>query len=139
MSYIPGHVPNDPQLLAEFLRRELRKVSDELQDVVFYRSSAVVGSLSAGVSANWKVTGNVLLISTSNTVTITGLSVLNPGNREIVLANVGTGVLVVKSEDSASSASYRFALAATYQLSANATAVCWYDPYAFRWRGIGRT
>ena len=144
MNYVPAQPPSDPQLLAEFLRRELQRLSTVLHDdaaVVQYRTISVnAGTLSAGISANWKIAaGNVVRISSSLTVTLTGLAVLNPPYRELVLINVGTGVVVLNSQDAASSASYRFALAATWQLSAGAAAVLWFDPVSFRWRGISRT
>ena len=144
MNYVPAQPPTDPQLLAEFLRRELQRISATLHDdasVVQYRTLAAnAGTLSAGISANWKiVAGNVIRISSSATVTLTGLAVMSAPNREIVLLNVGTGVVVLNSQDAASSASYRFALDTTWQLSSGATAILWYDPVSFRWRGISRT
>lgn len=144
MSYIPAQPPTDPQLFAEYMRRELQRLSTALRDdsaVVQYRTiSANAGTLSAGVSANWKIAaGNVVRISTSVTVTLTGLVVLNPTNREMVLINVGTGVVVLNSQDAASSASSRFALATTWQLSANAACVIWFDSISSRWRGVSRT
>lgn len=139
MKYVPGQTPKDPQLLAEFLRRELNRISDA-QDVVVYRTNPVNASLSAGVSANWKVNaGNVVRISSSVTATLTGISVLNPADRELVLINVGTGVVVLNSQDAASSASYRFVLPTTWQLSAGASATLLYDAISSRWRGIART
>lgn len=144
MNYTPAQPPTDPQLLAEFLRRELQRIGAAVRDnanAVCYRTmSANAGTLSAGVSANWKIAaGNVIRISSSSTVTLTGLVVLDPVQRELVLANVGTGVVVLNSQDSASSASYRFALPETWQLSTNAAAVLWYDPVSSRWRGVSRT
>ena len=144
MNYVPAQPPSDPQQLAEFLRRELQRIGTALRDdaaVVQYRTISVnAGTLSAGISANWKIAaGNVVRISSSLTVTLTGLAVLNPPYRELVLINVGTGVVVLNSQDAASSASYRFALAATWQLSAGAAAVLWYDAASSRWRGISKT
>jgi hypothetical protein len=144
MNYVPAQPPTDPQLLAEFLRRELQRLSTVLYDaaaVVQYRTISVnAGTLSAGISANWKIAaGNVVRISSSVTVTLTGLVVLNPSNREMVLVNVGTGVVVLNSQDAASSASSRFALVTTWQLSAGAAAVLWYDAASSRWRGISKT
>jgi len=139
MSYTPAPVPVDPQRLAEFLRRELGRIADNLKNPVQYRTMPANASLSAGVSANWLVApGNVVRISSSATATLTGLAVLNPANRELVLVNVGTGVVVLKSQGTESSASFRFALASDWQLSANAAAVLWYDSYSSRWRGISR-
>ena len=94
-----------------------------------------------GVSANWKINaGNVVRISSSVTQTLTGLVIGGPqACREIVLMNVGTGVVVLNSQDAASSASARFALPTTWQLSANASAVLWYDPISSRFRGVSRT
>ncbi len=144
MNYVPAQPPEDPQLLAEFLRRELQRIAASIKDdvaIVHYRTSqANAGTLSAGISANWKIAaGNVIRISSSVTVTLTGLAVLNPVNRELALVNVGTGVVVLNSQDAASSASFRFALDTTWQLSANAAAVLWYDGASSRWRGIART
>lgn len=143
MSYRPARLPLEARNLAEALQRELERLSgiiDDTADVVLYRTLPDnQGSLTAGVSANWKMaSGNVVRISTSNTVTITGIAYKTP-KREVVLINVGTGVLVMKSDDAASSASYRFLLSSTWNLSANAAAVIWYDPYSSRHRGIART
>jgi hypothetical protein len=143
MSYAPSPVPHDASKLAEYLRRELQRIASETRDdreVVQYRTRTATASLSAGVSANWKIAaGNVVRISTSITQTLTGLEVLQPYGREIALVNVGTGVLVLTSEDSASSASLRFALPATWALSANASCVLWYDSVSSRFRGLGKT
>jgi hypothetical protein len=139
MKYTPGHVPDNPQALLEFLRVELNRIADG-QGSVLYRTDPVNASLSAGVSANWKVNaGNVVRISTSVTATLTGISVLNPSGRELVLLNVGTGVVVLNSEDAGSSASLRFVLPTTWQLSAGASCTLWYDAQSSRWRGIART
>ena len=143
MNYEPGSLPQDPKQLIEFLSRELRRLSGIVRDdtpVVQYRTSPInQGSLTAAVSANYKLaSGNVVRISSSATVTLTGLANTAP-NRELVLINVGTGVVVLKSEGTESSASYRFALSTDWQLSANASAVLWFDPYSFRWRGIAKT
>lgn len=142
MTYVPAPIP-DAAKLAEYLRRELGRIAIETRDereVVQYRTGAVTASLSAGVSADWKVAaGNVVRVSTSSTQTLTGLQVLNPAGRELALVNVGHGVLVLVSENAASSASHRFALPTTWQLSANACAVLWYDAASARFRGLGRT
>lgn len=144
MNYQPGPIPYDDKQLREFLGRELRRISESLQDraaTVFYRTSPETeSSLSAGDSANYKVglSSNITRISTSSTLTITGIADKTPF-RERVLINVGTGVLVLKTEGTESSASHRFALAASWQLSANAAASIWYDPVSSRHRGIGRT
>lgn len=146
MSYQAGTVPFDVKELPRFLQTELRRIAADLADsadAVFYRTSPTQSaslSISNGSSANWKVTGNVLLVSTSVTQTFTGLqrSALD-GLREIVFINVGTGVAVLKSQAAESSASNRFALVSDYQLSANAAATLWRDPYAWRWRGLSKT
>lgn len=144
MRYTPSPVPNETQRVAEFLRRELQRISGAFVEdapVVQYRTRFADASLSAGVSANWKVAaGNVIRLSASTTLTLTGLLLADPvACRELVLMNVGTGVVVLLSENAASSASSRFALPATWQLSANAAAVLWYDPVSFRFRGVSRT
>jgi hypothetical protein len=145
MSYEPGPIPLDQKAVLEYLSRELRRISNALRDdarVVFYRTGSVTeGTLSAGVSANYRIgtTTNISRFSTSNTVTITGIADTTP-NREHVFINVGTGVLVLKSEGTESSASHRFALSESlWQLSANASATLWYDVDSFRHRGISRT
>lgn len=142
MSYEPGPLPQDVRHIIEFLSREFRRIAAVVRDdspVVQYRTDPVnQGSLTAGVSANYKIAaGNLVLISTSATVTLTGLANTAP-NREMVLINVGTGVLVLKSEATESSASYRFALVNSFDLSQNASATLWFDPHSFRWRCIGR-
>lgn len=143
MKFAPSNVPaQTPQALSEYLRREFQRVANVLHDsadTIHYRGGATDPTLSAGVSANWRVGGNVLRVSTSNTVTLTGLVLGEPMNREIVLVNVGHGVVVLLPEDAASSASWRFALAETWHLSANAAAVLWYDAASRRVRGVSRT
>lgn len=144
MNYVPAPVPFDVSAIPEFLRRELNRIGASVSDkapTVFYRTNlATQGSLSAGISANWKIAaGNVIRISTSSTVTLTGLVLSEMPLRELILINIGTGVLALKSEGTESSASYRFALAANWQLSANAAASFWYDPISARLRGISRT
>lgn len=146
MSYVSGTVPFDVKEIPRFLQNELRRIASELADnadAVFYRTSPTQStslSVSNGSSANWRVAGNVLLVSTSTTQTFTGLqrSALD-AMREVVFLNVGTGVAVLKSQAVESSASNRFALVTDYQLSANAGAVLWRDPFAARWRGIAKT
>ncbi len=143
MNYKPGPLLGGD--LLGYVAREFQKVSEALKDsaaTVFYRTSPETDlSLSAGDSANYKagLSNNVTRISTSNTVTLTGIADKTPF-RERVLINVGTGVLVLKNEGSESSASFRFALPATnWNLSANAAAVLWFDPASSRHRGISRT
>jgi hypothetical protein len=143
VNFVPGTPPTDPTRLAEYLARELNRFASAMRDdaeTVFYRTLyANQGSLTAGVSANYKIaSGNVIRISTSATVTLGGL-VIDDYYREVVLLNVGTGVLVLKSEDTGSSASYRFALPTNYQVSANASVTVWRDPVSARFRAIGRT
>lgn len=143
MNYVPSNPPTDPAKLAVYLYRELSRLSTIIRDdasKVFYRTlSANQGSLTAGVSANYKIAaGNVIRISSSATVTLGGL-VIDDYFREVVLINVGTGVVVLKSEDSGTSASYRFALPTDWNLSANASATLWRDPVSARLRGIAKT
>lgn len=145
MSYVPAPPPFDIKQVPEYLQRELRRISEDLADdadSVFYRTLPITAlslSVSAGISANWKVDGNVLLLSSSVTQTLTGIQrgALSP-LRELVVFNVGTGVVVLKSQAAESSASNRFALVTDYQLSANAAATLWRDPIASRWRGLSR-
>jgi hypothetical protein len=139
MRYIPGPTPEKVENLPQFIRQELNRISDA-QGVVLYRENPSNASLSAGISADWKIAaGNVVRLSTSAATTLTGLSVLSPANRELVLINVGHGIVVLKSQDSASAAAYRFALVGTLELSANAAVSLWYDAQSARWRAIGRT
>jgi hypothetical protein len=143
MNYQPGPSPYDDKNLREYLSRELRKIADSLRDdarVVFYRTSMETLTATAAVSANFKmgIATNIARISTSNTVTLTGIADKVP-LRERVIFNVGTGVLVLKSEGTESSASYRFALPSTWQLSANAACSLYYDPVSSRHRGLSRT
>lgn len=149
MNYTPATPPTDPKQLSEYLARELARFAASVRDdtaVVQYRTSpANQGSLTAAVSANFKIAaGNVVRISTSATVTLTGFANTAP-NRELVLVNVGTGVVVLKHDGTESSASYRVllapesALSVNWNLSANASAILWYDAYSSRWRGISRT
>lgn len=142
MNYEPANTPNDDKGVREFLARELRRIANSLKDdapVVWYRNGAVTASLSAGISANWKVpAGNVIRISASNTMTLTGIAERTPF-RERTFVNVGTGVVVFKSEASESSASNRFALPTDWQISANGSATLWRDPISARHRGLSRT
>ncbi len=146
MNYKPGPmvVGDNPRNLREYLERELQRISAALTDsasFVFYRTNHdSEHSLSAADSANYRMglATNVLRISTSNTVTLTGVADKTP-YRERVFINVGTGVWVLKSEGSETSASFRFALPANWQLSANASATILYDPVSSRHRGISRT
>lgn len=146
MSYTPAPPPLDIQQLPQYLRSELRRISADLadnSDAVFYRTSPTQPaslSVSNGSSANWRVAGNVLLVSTSTTQTFTGLQrAAMDAFREVVFINVGTGVAVLKSQAAESSASNRFALVTDYQLSLNAACGLWRDAYAARWRGIWKT
>lgn len=146
MSYVPTPAPFDIKELPRYLQFELRRISEDLADnadSIFYRTQptrSVSLSVSAGSSANWKVAGNILLVSTSVTQTFTGLQrgALD-ALREVVFMNVGSGVAVLKSQAAESSASNRFALVTDYQLSANAAATLWRDPFAARWRGLSKT
>lgn len=151
MSYNKGPAP-EPTVsgLLRYIREELDRISRAVADnaeVVFYRTLPARHtslSVSAGSSANWKVSGNLLLISTSVTQTFTGLQRNTMPNfdalREVVFINVGTGVAVLKDAGTESSTSNRFALSESlWQLSANAAATLWRDPFASRWRGISRT
>lgn len=141
MNYEPAQTPGDDKGVREFLARELRRLASILRDdspAVWYRTGPVVASLSAGISADWKIpSGNVILMSTSNTITLTGIAEKTP-LRERVFINTGTGVVVFKSEASESSASNRFALPVTWQLSANACCLIWRDPFSARHRGLSR-
>ena len=143
MNYLPAPVPTDPKQLSEYLTRELYRFGALMRDeseVVLYRTMpANQGSLTAAVSANYKIaSGNVVRISTSATVTLTGLAYTNP-NRELALINVGTGVVHLKNEATESSESYRFALVDSFDLSQNATAILWRDAQSARWRCLSRT
>lgn len=140
MSYEPAPPPTDAKHLLEYLSRELRRLAGTLKDdadVVHYRTiPATAVTLSAGISANWKIPfGNVVRLSASNTVTLTGLAMKVP-NRELVLLNVGAGVVHLKTEGTESSASYRFALVNSRDLSQNASVHLWYDGASSRWRSI---
>jgi hypothetical protein len=142
VNYEPGSTPNDDKGIREFLARELRRIANVLKDdapVVWYRNGPVTASLSAGISANWKVpAGNIIRISTSDTITLTGIAEKTPF-RERALVNVGTGVVVLKSEGTESSASNRLLLPADWAISQNGTAVLWRDPFSARHRGLSRT
>ena len=146
MSYKPAIIPSNVKELPRAVRSEFNRIADDLADnaeSVFYRTMPIQSaslSVSNGSSANWKVAGNVLLVSTSTTQTFTGLQrgALD-ALREVVFINVGTGVAVLKSQAAESSASNRFALVTDYQLSTNAAATLWRDPFAARWRGISKT
>jgi protein involved in polysaccharide export with SLBB domain len=139
--YVPSGLPTMGGLL-QFLSTELQKIASCVRadsPTVLYRTlPANQGSLTAGVSANYKLAyGNVVRVSSSATVTLTGIA-YKIANREIALINVGTGV-VVKDAATESSASYRFALVNSIDLSQNAAAVLWYDGLSARWRVLSKT
>lgn len=142
MNYEPLGIPQDDKGLRAFLARELRRLADVVRDnapTVWYRTGAAVASLSAGISADWKVpAANVILMSTSNTITLTGIAERTPF-RERAFINIGTGVVVFKSEGTESSASNRLLVPSTWSISANHSAVLWRDPFTARHRGISRT
>jgi len=138
LNYQPAAPPSDPARLAEYLNRELRRISQALAEtapVVHY----AVGQLTPTTwsANNYKPPGldgaNVVRISASVTQTLTGIALTSP-YRQLSLVNIGTGVIYLSSQDAASSASARFALAANLNLSANAVANLWYDPISSRWR-----
>lgn len=142
-NYRPTPPPNDAKALPEYTYREFRRVGDNLRDdadSVYYLTISTTESLSAAISANWKCSeSNVLRLSTSTTITLTGIA-HKEAYRVRTVINVGTGVAVLKSEGTESSASHRLLLsAASWQLSANAAATLWYDPISSRHRGINRT
>ena len=142
MNYEPAQTPSDDKGIREYLARELRRLSTVVKDstpAVWYVTDPVVASLSAGISANWKCpAGNIVLMSTSTTITLTGIADTTP-NRVRTLINIGTGVVVLKNAGTESSASFRFALATDWQLSAGAAATIWRDAFGARHRGLSRT
>lgn len=142
-NYTPTPPPFKSEQLVEYLERELKRIASAGRDdseTVHYMNRASAESLSAAISANWKCSNaNILRLSTSNTVTLTGLAHVE-ANRVRHIVNVGSGVVVLKSEGAESSASHRFLLpASAWQLSANGAAVIWYDPISARHRGLSRT
>lgn len=143
MNYKPGPLP-DAKFIVSYLSRELDRIAAALNDsapTVFYRTNVETElSMSAADSANYKagLASNITRISTSATVTLTGIADTTP-YRERTIINIGTGVLVLKSEATESSASFRFALPSNWQLSANAAATIWFDPLSSRHRGLSRT
>jgi hypothetical protein len=145
MNFEPTSPPQGTNVTAivEFLWREFRRVGialkDDAETVQYITTPANQGSLTAGVSANYKIAaGNVIRVSSSATVTLTGIALKTP-NRSMFIVNVGTGVVVLKSQGTESSASHRFALSSDLNLSANASALIWYDAASSRWRGLAKT
>lgn len=134
MSYQPASVPTEDKAVREYLSRELPRIANALRTVV-YEQASFVASLSAGISANWKLPAGIARMSTSNTITLTGIA----DQREHTFVNIGTGVVVFKSEASESSASNRFALVTDYAISANGTLSTWYDVVSARHRGLSKT
>jgi hypothetical protein len=144
---MPNYIPPPPPLkgddLPAYVNRELNRVGKNLADnaeSIFYRTLPYTDdSLTAGASANYKIAqGNVIRISTSATITLTGIAV-KQYNREIVVLNIGTGVLSFKSQGTESSASHRFALGMNYQISAGYALTLWYDLTSSRWRALSRS
>lgn len=143
MNYVPAPAPNDGKDVPRFLAQELQKISSAIRDnavTVFYRTSIDTASISAASSANYKAVlgANIIRVSTSVTVTLTGIADTTPF-RERTFINIGTGVLVLKSQGTESSASHRFALAQDWQISADGAATVWFDPISARHRGLNRT
>lgn len=143
MNYTPHPPAGDPKALMEYVYRELQAVAKQLKDDaprVAYASLAVdAGTLSAGVSANWKIpAGNIVRLSLSATLTLTGIADKTP-NRIRVLRNVGTAALVLVSGSANSSASYRFNFALDYNISQNHAITLWYDPKIARHVALSRT
>jgi hypothetical protein len=134
MSYEPAPTPTDAKQVPEYLSRELRRISNLLKTVV-YQQTPVVASLSAGISANWKIPAGIMLMSTSSTITLTGIADTRPHT----FVNTGTGVVFFKNEGTESSASYRFALTGNLNLSAGAALSTVYDVRSARHRGLSRT
>lgn len=143
-NYRPTPAPFDLKQLPEYVLREFRRAGDALSDDadrIHYRTIfAEDASLSAAISANWKcANANVIRMSTSNTITVTGIA-FKQRTREFVFVNVGSGVVAFKNAGTESSASFRFALPSSlYQLSANHSVIFWYDPVSSRHRPLART
>lgn len=141
---MPPINPNDLRSLAEWAHRELRAVgsavSDSRDEIHYMTPYVADGSLSNGISANWKIANAAIVrCSTSNTITVTGFAYKIP-KRTFTVANVGTGVLAFKNEGTESSASYRIAApSALYQISAGHMVTFWYDPSSTRHRPVSRT
>lgn len=133
MSYQPASVPTDDKAVREYLSRELFRIANAFRTVV-YEQASFVASLSSGISANWKLPAGIARMSTSNTITLTGIA----DQREHTFVNIGTGVVVFKSEASESSASNRFALVTDYAISANGSLSTWYDVVSARHRGLSK-
>lgn len=145
MAYTPQPPPFDVKQLPSYLDLELQRISRDLADnasTVFYVTDPVTSaslSISNGSSANWKVAGNVLLVSCSTTQTFTGFQRgLMDATRVFFFVQVGAGVAVLKSEASESSASNRMALVSSISLSQNGSLMLWRDPIAARWRGLAK-
>lgn len=142
MSYAATPPPLRKEDLLGWLTREVRRLEAALRDnapVVCYRTEPLTPAYSADNFAPVGAAGaNVWRISASVSQTITGIKPLGAW-RELVLLNVGTGTVILTSEDAASSASSRFALPATWNLSANAGCLLWYDAVSSRWRGVAKT
>ena len=145
MNYQPLPPPTDAGQLSAYIVRELRRIAAAFADsaeVVAYRTRAAdAGTLSSAVSANWRIAdGNVIRVSCSATLTITGIKGAAPYGRELVLLNDGTAPLVLKHEGTESSASWRFSLptSTATTLAANGGAIIWYDPKKLRWRQLNK-
>lgn len=142
MSYAPGPTPTNPEAVPAFLARELARISAATKDnapSVKYAPGTISPAFTANnFKPNGLAAANVVRISTSATQTLTGIAQFDAW-RELYVLNVGTGTLVLTSEDAASSASARFSLPATWNLSANASAHLWRDAISARWRGVSRT
>ena len=78
-------------------------------------------------------TASVLRLSTDALRDVTGLAGGSDG-REITILNVGAQLLALKDESASSTAANRFALPNDVILSADESAVLWYDATSSRWR-----
>lgn len=111
----------------------------DLLDIVF-ASFQLTGDISPSqITANqndYNPTGladaSVLRLSTDASRNVTGLQGGSDG-RIIVIRNVGSNNIVLKDEDSGSSAANRFALPSDVTLSADQQAILIYDSTSSRW------
>lgn len=103
-------------------------------------------TLAAGTHNDYAPAGfsdaTVLRISASGTVTLTGLSGGTDG-RVIVLANTGSSVFLIESENVSSVAANRFSFYGAngfglINMPLDGAAMFWYDGTSSRWRLIGR-
>lgn len=85
----------------------------------------------------WNEKQTILRLSSDASRNITGLIPgSNPKNRHVWIFNVGSNNIVLKDDDSGSSAANRFALSGDITLTPDSSALLYYDSTTSKWRAV---